>query len=116
MNKITRKEREILRKLANELPQTYYEANEKFILSGLEILKDPSIKTNNFNGPIIPNKKYEIARKVMKPVNHNNRLITAFESGGLEAVDKYCIEVHELVYGSIEPIPLNETNNTFSEC
>lgn len=99
MHKITRKEREILRKLANELPQTYYEANEKFILSGMEILKDPSIKTNNFNGPIIPNKKYEIARTVQKPVNHNNRLTTAFESGGLEAVDKYCLEVFDLVHG-----------------
>lgn len=113
MNKITRKDREILKRIANELPQTFYEAKEKFILSGIEILKNPDIKTNNFNGPIVPNKKYEIARKVMKPVNHHNRLITAYEGGGLDAVDKYCMEVHDLVYGEKKEI---QVDNKLLKC
>lgn len=111
MKKISRKERELIKKLANNLPVTYYEAQEKALLKGIEILKDKNITKGDFQGQILPNKFYEVGRTVRRQVNHNNRLTTAFENGGLEAVDKYCVEVFELVEGSLTPIEGLQTTN-----
>lgn len=85
---ITKKERKLLENLAKELPATQYTANIR--MSGSEIIekKIPS------NYPIDPKKYYGVAVKY--PTNHKSRIITAYQSGGMEAVKKYCAEVQEL--------------------
>lgn len=97
MHKLTRKERELIRQLANQLPKTFYEANEVHNMKGSAILADNAIDTSKFKGPIHPEKMYVVNVPTKHYVNHNNRLITAFESGGMVAVDEYCQGVLELI-------------------
>lgn len=96
MLKLTKKERDLLVKLAKELPSTQYTANIRMV--GKEILE----KGIPSNYPIDPKKYYGVAVKY--PTNHKNRVISAYQSGGMEAVKKYCAEVQELAEKQLTPI------------
>ncbi len=99
MLKLTKKERKLLENLAKELPATQYTANIR--MSGVEILE----KNIPSNYPIDPKKFYGVAVKY--PTNHKNRLITAYESGGMEAVKRYCADVQDLVLKQTSPVNLH---------
>lgn len=97
MNKLTRKETELIRELAKSLPKTFYEANDKVRMSGADIMKDKNIDVSKFEGKIKPEGLYLVNVPKKYPVNHSNRLMTAFENGGLKAVDDYARGVMDLV-------------------
>lgn len=97
MNKLSRKEMKLLRKLADTLPKTYYEASEVHRMKGSEILANKEIDVSKIKGPIKPDGIYMVSVPTRHSVNHNNRLVTAFHNGGLAAVEQYANEVMELV-------------------
>lgn len=104
MYKPTRLQRDLIKKIAEALPDTYYEAKEIAHVKGIDILKSKDISKGDFQGPILPDKLYKISKTDLKKCNHANRLLTVYQDGGQEAVDKYVKEVFELVEGSLIPI------------
>lgn len=99
MLKLTKKERKLIENLAKELPATQYTANIRML--GAEILQ----KGIPSKFEVDPKKHYGVAVKY--PTNHKNRLIKAYEGGGMEAVKKYCAEVQDLVIKQNSPVNLH---------
>ena len=99
MLKLTKKERKLIENLAKELPATQYTANIRML--GAEILQ----KGIPSKFPVDPKKHYGVAVKY--PTNHKNRLIKAYEGGGMEAVKKYCAEVQDLFIKQNSPVNLH---------
>jgi hypothetical protein len=96
MLKITKQQRRLLENLAKELPETKYTANIR--MPGHEVLQ----KNIPSKEPVDPKKWYMVGVKY--PVNHKNRIINAYENGGMEAVRKYCHDVQDLALKQYSPV------------
>lgn len=87
MLKPTKKELKLLKQMARELPPTFYMAN--ILKSGKELAEK------------FPNQKFELDKMydypVKYPTNHKNRIVKAYENGGMEAVKLYVKEVLDLI-------------------
>lgn len=87
MLKPTKKEQKMLVEMAKSLPPTWYQANIR--------------KTGRELKEKFPNQEFELNRTynypVKYPTNHKNRILSAYKSGGMEAVNQYVKEVLELV-------------------
>ena len=102
MLRLTNSQRDKIKKLAKMLPATQYEANVNRMVIGAEIIAK-KIDTGKFK-TIDPKKRYAVAVKQLFPVNHEKRLVKAYENGGMEAVEDYCKEVQSLVVDSLSEI------------
>lgn len=94
MLKLTKAERKKFKELAQALPQTFYKAYVGTKVTGEEILKT---KKTYGESKVVSGKSYVLSKEASFPVNHENRLIKAYESGGMQAVETYCREVQNLV-------------------
>jgi hypothetical protein len=93
MYKVTKEMRRKLNALASQMPKTYYEYLQN--VSGATLLAQDSTMKNSLVKPIDPKKIY--TKTALRPVNHKNRLIQAYKSGGQEAVELYCRQIQELI-------------------
>lgn len=104
MLKVTKFQAKEFKKLAKVLPVVYYEVKEKRSMLGADIIKNKSIDQSRFK-TIDPDKKYLIETNVRYPVNHHNRITTAYQNAGMKAVEEYCQQTQELVLKNLTPIP-----------
>jgi hypothetical protein len=99
MLKPTKKEKKLLKNLAKELPETMYRANQSRLVSPEEMLRQ--------RGEVIPaGTLAQMTKSVMVPVNHERRMVKAYEQGGMEAVKEYVRGVMELVKNNLSPVNL----------
>ena len=99
MKKAVRKE---LKKIANQLPPTFYYVKAGLIAKGSDVIAEG--KTHVSGQEIDPNKRYHVPVTYEKPVNHLLRLKRAFLNGGKEAILKYVDEVCALQIESTQEI------------
>ncbi len=121
MYKLTRKEMKILRNLGETLPKTFYMASEVHRMKGRDLLLDKNIDASKIKGGVKPDNIYEVKVPTKHLVNHNSRLLTAFESGGMAAVDEYCTGVMDLVelqfkVKGIVPAEMATPHKIFATC
>jgi hypothetical protein len=102
MYRVTKKEAKQLKKMAQELPTTYYEAKRDRIVDGAEALKNKKIDKGGF--AVAPNSMYIVSKNDLFPVNHEKRIVKAYEHKGMEGVQEYCTKVLDLVQSSAQPI------------
>ncbi len=88
--KRTKKITETLKAIAKTLPRQEYHYYDHLVESGDDLIKRGETHDGD-HLPILPHKQYVKKVPIKNEVNHGNRLKSAYDSGGKEAVKKYLV-------------------------
>lgn len=102
--KISKKDRRYLGEVAGKLVPTFYIANRKTYVKGIDLIEKGHTEIQG--AKIIPDKTYIESVPYRFPVNHYRRLIREYQSHGIDGVKLYIKQLSELNPTNIKPINL----------